>query len=454
MVAGELDRAAVAAAEGAASIPAGGSARANAGAMRVAVVGAGISGLVAASLLHREHEVAVFEANERAGGHAQTVELTTAEGRVALDVGFLVFEPRGYPNFQRLVIDACSVPTQPAPISMCVSDQRDGFEWASRGLGLGAHPANLLRPRYRRMLREVVRFNSVARRLIEGGDEQLSFASFLAAEGMSRDFVERLIVPEVATVWSAGSAEVLASPARFVVQVLDNLRLLQLRRRARFRSVSGGSSRYVEAISKPFRQRIRFSAPVGAIERGPSGVQIRVQGREPEAYEAVVIAVHADQALALLADPSPGEREILGQIPFRRSLATLHGDTRLLPQSRRARASWNFRLGGPDASAATVTYWLNNVQRLKAVDDYLVTLNQAQAVDPAKTIRRLEYRHPVFSAEAVRAQARWAEISGANRTHYAGAYWGWGTHEDGVVSAIRATRPLLSRPEPLARARP
>lgn len=417
------------------------------------MVGAGISGLVAALLLDREHEVTVYESNDYAGGHAQTIELSTADGRVALDVGFLVFEPRGYPNFQRLVIEGGSVPTQHAPISMCVSDQRDGFEWASTALGLGAHPTNMLRPEYRRMLREVVRFNSAARQLIEGGDRELSFGSYLESEGMSREFVERLIVPEVATVWSAGRAQILAFPAQFVAQVLDNLRLLQLPWRARFRSITGGSARYVEAITKPFRERIRLGAEVRRVERRPDGVEIRADGCEAEVYEAVTIAVHADQALAMLADPSQAEREILGRIPFQRSTAALHSDTRLLPQRRRAWASWNFRLNGSTPSAATVTYWLNNVLRLKARHTCLITLNQPQAVDPTKTIRLLEYSHPIFSAEAVRAQGRWDEISGTNRTHYAGAHWGWGTHEDGVVSAIRATRPLLSHEEPLVSAR-
>jgi uncharacterized protein len=421
--------------------------------MRVAVVGAGISGLVAASLLDGEHEVTVYESNDRAGGHAQTIELTTDDGSVALDVGFLIFEPRGYPNFQRLVVEGGAVPTQHAPIGMCVSDPRDGFEWASTALGLGAHPTNILRPGYRRMLREVVRFNSAAGRLIDDGNRELSFASFLAAEGMSREFIERLIVPLVATAWSAGPAQILASPARFVAQLLDNLRLLQLRRRACFRSIAGGSARYVEALSEPFRERIRLGASVRSVERRPDGIEIRADGCETELYEAVTIAVHADQALAMLADPSQAEREILGQIPFQRSTAALHSDTRLLPRRRRAWASWNFRLNGSTPEGATVTYWLNNVQRLNARRTYLVTLNQPQAVDPAKTIRQLEYSHPVFSAEAVRAQARWAEISGTNRTHYAGAYWAWGTHEDGVVSAIRATRPLLSREEPLVPAR-
>jgi len=417
--------------------------------VRVAVVGAGISGLAAASLLHREHEVVVFEANRYAGGDAQTIELTTDDGPIALDVGFQIFEPRGYPNFQRLVIEACSVQTQQAPISMCVTDQRDGFEWASSALGLGVHLGNVMQPGYRRMLRDVVRFNSAARRLIEDGRRELSFAAFLEAEGFSREFVERLIVPEVATVWSVGAAQVLASPARFVARYLDNLCLLQLRRRARFRSISGGSARYVEALSRPFRDRIRLGAPVRRVERRPDGVEIEVEGCEAERYDAAVLAVHADQALAMLADPSPGEREILGQIPFRRSIAALHRDRGLLPESRRAWASWNFRINGAERSAATITYWLNNVHRLEAREDYLLTLNQPQAVDPAKTIRRLEYSHPVFSAAAVRAQARWAEISGANNTHYAGAYWRWGSHEDGVLSAIRATRPLLSREQPL-----
>jgi predicted NAD/FAD-binding protein len=286
--------------------------------------------------------------------------------------------------------------------------------------------------------------------LIEDGHRELSFAGFLEAEGLSRQFVERLILPELATVWSLSQGQVLDSPAGFVVRYLDNLRLLQLRGRARFRSVSGGSVRYLEALSRTFGDRIRLGAAVQSVERHTGGVEIRARGCEREVYEAVVIAIHADQALALLANASRAEREILGQITFRRSVATLHTDAGLLPRNRRAWSSWNFRIDEPDPGATQVTYWLNNVHRLKARDEYLLSLNQPHAVDPAKTIRRLEYRHPVFSAAAVRAQARWAEISGANGTHYAGAYWNWGSHEDGVVSAIRATRPLLSREVPLA----
>lgn len=418
--------------------------------MRVAIVGGGISGLVAASLLDREHEVTVYEAAERAGGHAQTVRLAAGEGAVALDVGFQIYEPRGYPNFERLVIGPSGTATQRAPISLCVSDDRDGFEWASAGLGLRVDPAHALRPGHRRMLRDAARFNGAAKRLIEDGHRDLSFAEFLALERLSRDFVERLIVPEVATVWSVGMAEVLATPARFVAAYLDNLRLLQLRGRARFRSIVGGSARYVDALARPLRGRIRLGEAVRSVQRLPAGVEITARGSKPEAYEAVVIAVHPDQALAMLADPSPAERDVLGRMQFRRSVAALHTDRRVLPRRRRAWSSWNFRIGDPDPGDATVTYWLNNIQGLKADEDYFLTLNQPHAVDPGKTIRVFEFEHPVFSPAAVAAQGRWSEISGWRRTHYAGAHWRWGSHEDAVVSAIRATRPLLSREVPLA----
>ena len=416
--------------------------------MRVAVVGAGISGLVAAMLLDREHEVTVYEADDRVGGHARTVDV----GGVGVDVGFQVYEPRGYPNFQRLVIDPSGTPTQPASISLSVTDRRAGFEWASAGLGLGANPALALRRGHRRMLRDAVRFNGAAKRLAADGHRDLSFAEFLAAEGLSREFVELLIVPELATVWSVSAAQVLASPAPFVAAYLENLRLLQLRGRARFRSIVGGSTRYVEALTQPIGERIRLGAAVKRLERLADGVEVQARACPPELHDAVVIAVHPDQALAMLADPSPAERAVLGAIEFRRSVAALHTDTGLLPRRRQAWSSWNFRISEPDPGAATVTYWLNNVHRLRTGEDYLLTLNQTDAVDPEKTIQNLEYEHPVFSAAAVRAQGRWAEISGPRRTHYAGAHWNWGSHEDGVVSAIRATRPLLAREVPLASA--
>ncbi|HEY8810490.1 MAG TPA: FAD-dependent oxidoreductase, partial [Solirubrobacterales bacterium] len=265
--------------------------------------------------------------------------------------------------------------------------------------------------------------------------------------GFSRHFVERLVVPQVSAVWSADPEQMWSFPAGFMAEFFDNHGMYSLRNRPRWRAVRGGSSRYVEAISAPWRDRVRLNAPVRRIERLPGRVRIEAGGCESEDFDQVVIATHSDQALAMLADPSEMEREILGAIPYQRNEAVLHTDTSLLPRRRAAWSSWNFHLPEKPVGRTTVTYWMNNLQRLRADREFLVTLNRSEAIDPAKAIRRISYEHPVYTPEGLRAQARHEQISGVRRTHYCGAYWGWGFHEDGVRSAQRACEGIATAPE-------
>jgi predicted NAD/FAD-binding protein len=237
-------------------------------------------------------------------------------------------------------------------------------------------------------------------------------------------------------------------PASFMAEFFDNHGMFSLRDRPRWRTVQDGSRSYVGAITAPWRDRIRLRAPVRSIERFDEGVRIAADGCESEEFDQVVIATHSDQALAMLADPSEAEGEILGAIPYQRNEAVLHTDTALLPRRRSAWASWNFHLTEPASERTTVTYWMNNLQRLRAEREFLLTLNRSEAIDPAKVLRRFTYEHPVYTAEGVAAQAQHAEISGVRRTHYCGAYWGWGFHEDGVLSAIRACERLAPAASP------
>ncbi len=405
--------------------------------MRIAIVGTGISGLLAAHLLHREHEIAVFEAAPRLGGHTNTVEVETADGPLAIDTGFIVFNDRNYPRFEVLLREL-GVATQPSRMSFSVSDGRGGFEYAGTPRGLFARPTHLLSPSFLGMLRDWRRFNREARELIGMNGSSPSLGEWLERRGFSRHFVERLIVPQASAVWSADPEQMWSFPASFMAEFFDNHGMYSLRDRPRWLTVSGGSRSYVEAISAPWRARVRLDAPVRRIERLPEAVRIEAEGCESEEFDQVVIATHSDQALALLADPSEAEREILGAIPYRRNETVLHTDRSLLPRRRAAWSSWNFHLGERPAGGSTVTYWMNNLQRLRAEREYLVTLNRSEAIDPAKVLRRLVYDHPVYTREGVRAQGRYAEIGGVRRTHYCGAYWGWGFHEDGVRSAERA----------------
>jgi len=404
--------------------------------MRIAIVGTGVSGLVAAHRLHREHEIVVYEAADRLGGHSHTVEVEDGDGVHAIDTGFIVLNDRNYPNFEALLAQL-GVPTQPSHMSFSVSDG-DRFEYAGTPWGLFARPANLVSPSFLGMLRDWRRFNREARALIGMNGTAPSLGHWLEQKGFSQHFIERLIVPQASAVWSADPEQMWSFPASFMAEFFDNHGMYSLRDRPRWRTVTGGSRSYVEAISAPWRERVRLGAAVRRIERGPDAVRIEAEGCASEEFDRVVIATHSDQALEMLADPSEPELEILGAIPYQRNEAVLHTDTALLPRRRTAWSSWNFHLSPEPPKGSTVTYWMNHLQRLRAERQYLLTLNRSEAIDPAKVLRRFQYDHPVYTREGVAAQARHAEISGARRTHYCGAYWGWGFHEDGVVSGLRA----------------
>ncbi len=404
--------------------------------MRIAIVGAGVSGLTTAYLLHREHEIAVFEANPYAGGHANTVRVDTPYETHHVDTGFVVFNDRNYPNFERL-LEHLSVVWQPSTMSFSVSDGNGDFEYnGASANGLFAKRAHLVTPWFHRMLADLLRFNRAARELLGGSSDGLSLGDWLEQHAFSKAFVERLIVPQAAAVWSADPRQMWSFPARFLAEFFDNHGMLGLRDRPRWRTVAGGSARYVQALVAPWQSQLRLGAAVQSIERHDDHVLVRPRAGEPQRFDHVVLATHSDQALALLADASDREHEILGALPYRHNEAVLHTDASLLPRRRRAWASWNYHLLEQPRERPTVTYHMNRLQSLRAEREICVTLNRTEAIDPASTIRTIPYAHPVFTAAGVRAQRRHAEISGLRRTHFCGAYWGWGFHEDGVASAL------------------
>jgi predicted NAD/FAD-binding protein len=411
--------------------------------MRIAIVGAGVSGLVAAHLLHREHEIVLYEAGSYAGGHTNTIRVDTEHASHQIDTGFIVMNDRNYPSFTRL-LDALGIVRQPTEMSFSVKAEDEDFEYSGTPRGLYCQPRNLLSARFQGMVLELLRFNRKLRQTLRephASDELLG--EFLARHRFSRMFVERLIVPQVSAVWSSDPREIHSLPVRFMAEFFANHGMLGFRDRPRWSTVTGGSARYVDALTAPFREPIRLNSPVRRITRASDGVAVTAAGCEPEHYEQVVIAVHSDQALAMLADPSPAEHELLGAIPYQRNEAVLHTDSRLLPRRRAARAAWNFHLLAEPKPVSTVTYYMNHLQRLQADRDFCVTLNRTEAIDPEKVIRTISYAHPVFTPAGVSAQSGHAAISGLHsRTHYCGAYWGWGFHEDGVRSALRACEPF------------
>jgi uncharacterized protein len=408
--------------------------------MKIAIVGTGISGLVAAHHLHRGHDVTVYEAAARIGGHTHTVAVDDPAGEQQIDTGFIVFNNRNYPNFEAL-LGELGVAHKPSHMSFSVSDG-GGFEFSGTPWGLFARPAHLVSPTFLRMLGEWRRFNRLAPALIGMNGTAPSLGVWLEREGFSRHFIDRLIVPQASAVWSADPTQMWSFPASFMAEFFGNHGMYSLRNRPHWRTVEGGSDTYARAIVAPWRDRVRTAAPVRRIERLPDEVRIEAEGSETESFDRVVIATHSDQALALLTDPSEAEREVLGAIPYQPNEAVLHTDARMMPRRRAAWSSWNFHLAAPAPTSTTVTYWMNHLQRLSARRQYFLTLNRDEAIDPDKVLRRFTYDHPVYTAAGIAAQARRAEVSGVNRTHYAGAWWGWGFHEDGVVSGLRVCEEL------------
>ncbi len=419
---------------------------------KIAVIGTGIAGLTAAHLLHREHEIVVFEADSRVGGHTNTIRADDPRGPVWVDTGFIVHNDRNYPEFTRL-LERLGVQARDSEMGMSISTADGSFEFANTRRGLFAQRSNLLRPRFWGLIRDQLRFNREVRPLA-GRPDTPTIGEFLRDCGYSRWFIERAVAPEVSAVWSADAAGVWDFPVGFLAEFLDNHGQLQLTGRPQWRTIEGGSRSYVERLIEPFAERIRTDSPVRRIERDGGLALVEADGHPGEYFDEVVVACHSDQALAMLAEPSDAERSILGAIRYLPNRAILHTDSSLMPRRRRAWASWNFHLDQPSGAGTAVTYWMNNLQRLDAERDYFVSLNLRDAIDPAEVIERIDYAHPQMTHASVAAQRRWGEISGRDRVHYCGAYWRWGFHEDGCWSAIRACERLLAAARTPARSAP
>jgi predicted NAD/FAD-binding protein len=432
--------------------------------MRIAVVGSGVSGLVAAHHLHRDHDLTVFEADSRLGGHANTVEVEVDDAVHRVDTGFIVYNEANYPGFVALLAEL-GVATQPTAMSFSVSDARSGLEYRGSNVNtLFAQRRNLANPSFIRLLTEIARFNRAARRLVahetrwdgadrlpaageapddETGDE--SIEAFLRRGRYSRSFVEQFLVPFGSAIWSADPSTFTRFPVRSYARFMRNHGLLGLAARTQWRTVSGGSRSYVDALSAGFAHRARLSTAVHKIvPHELPGARKAVEvltDRGPELFDRVIIAAHSDQALRMLGNATATEQSVLGAIAYQPNCVTLHTDARLLPERPRARASWNYWIG-PGARRAAVTYWMNSLQGIRSARPLLVTLNRSDAIDPGKVLAEFEYEHPVFDAAAIRAQRMRHEIQGTRGVYFAGAYWGYGFHEDGVQSALEVSRAI------------
>lgn len=419
--------------------------------MHIAVVGSGVSGLVSAYLLARRHSVTLFEADDRLGGHVNTIPVERQGGTLQVDAGFIVFNHRNYPLFVRL-LEQLNVPSRDSDMSFSVRCERSGLEYCGSSLdGLFAQRSNLLRPSFWKMLRDIVRFNRDARQALQEGPPDVEVGEFLRRGGYGVEMVERYLIPMGAAIWSTSPARMKSFPTPFFLQFLDNHGLIDLTNRPQWKTLVGGSRNYVDALLAATPCEVRLQTPVVGVRRLPAEtaaedveeqVEIETAGGRKERYDAVVLAVHSVQALRMLRDPSPAETEILSAVAYSRNTAVLHTDLNWLPRSQRAWASWNYHLpeDADGQAAASVTYDMNRLQGLPGDERFLVTLNPHRPIDPKHVIREIAYHHPAFTRASAEAQRRRGEIMHQRRTYFAGAYWGYGFHEDGVRSALDVAR--------------
>lgn len=412
--------------------------------MRVAVIGAGISGLAAAWALSGRHEVHVFEAAPRAGGHAYTVDVEEGGLRFPVDMGFIVYNRRNYPGLCGM-FDELGVETAASSMSFGASDPASGFEYSGETLAsLIARRANLVDPRFWQIAFGAYRFWKAGTRELEEGRRR-TLEEFARESRLPRAFVDLYLRPMAGAIWSMPTEEVRSFPAATLLAFFRNHGLLDLIDRPQWRTVRGGSRRYVEALLARLDATLHLGTPLRSVRRLGEKVELRV-GRDgavqPARFDQVILALHSDQALALLADPTPAEQEILGAIRYRPSEVVLHRDRSLLPRRKKAWASWNVRLDG--AQGIGVTYLMNLLQPLPTEIPWCVTLNRTELIDPALVRYREIFSHPQLDSAAIAAQERWGEISGVRGTHYCGAYWRFGFHEDGLWSGERAAEALAA----------
>lgn len=407
---------------------------------KIAIVGSGISGLTCAYLLGREHEVTLYEANDYLGGHTATVDVELDGEKQAIDTGFIVLNDHTYPNFLEL-LRQIEVSAQATEMSFSVQHMGSGIEYNGNNLSsLFAQKSNLLSARYYRFLYEIIRFNRVCKQTLNGRRIAIvdTLGEFLQSERFSEFFAQHYILPMVAAIWSASLNASKAFPLEFFLRFFNNHGLLNVADRPQWYVIEGGSRSYIPALIQHIDD-IRLNTPVTRVRRVNEQVEV-ITGQSIETYDEVILACHSNQALELLEDCTDTEQAVLGDLHYRDNEVILHTDERLLPVRRGAWASWNFYHDEQPNAAPSVTYNMNILQGLQSKNTFCVTLNRSDRIDPARILRRFVYAHPVYDQGTLQAQARRDEICGHNHTHFCGAYWYNGFHEDGLNSALDVCR--------------
>jgi predicted NAD/FAD-binding protein len=406
--------------------------------MKIAIIGAGVSGNTLGWHLNKQHDVTVFEADAHIGGHTHTHQVEAFGRQYQIDTGFIVYNNWTYPNFIHM-LNELGVETQSSNMSFSVKDESSGLEYNGTSLNsLFAQRLNLLRPSFIGMIKDILHFNKEAPALLEDHQADMPFGEYLNLNRYGQHFIKHYVIPMGSAIWSASPEQMFAFPAKFFIRFFHNHGMLSVSDRPEWRVIKGGSHGYVDKLTQSFKDRIKLNTPIESVCRTQDGVSVKPKNKPAESFDWVFFACHSDQALAMLDDATKDEIEVLGAIPYQNNHIVLHTDVNLMPKKKLAWAAWNYHLTAQPLNRAAVTYNMNILQSLDSPEPFLVTLNHTDKIDPSKIIKTLQYTHPVFTPQGIAAQARHAQISGVNRTGYAGAYWRNGFHEDGVVSALAA----------------
>ena len=404
--------------------------------MKIAIIGTGISGLTSAYLLSKEHSVHVYESQDYIGGHVHTIPVHLNGLSYEIDTGFIVFNDRTYPNFNKL-LNQINVLSKPTSMSFSVKCEKTGLEYNGTSInGLFAQRLNLLKPSFLLMVKDILRFNRDAKVFLNDSVEEITFGEFLKRGGYSNSLKNNYALPMASAIWSAKSKVIENANFRFFAQFFENHGMLNVNDRPQWRVIKGGSKQYTLKLIEPFKNNIRINSPVDKIIRKNEGIEVVFNKQQKELYDRVIIATHSDQALKMIENPSHEEREILSAIPYQTNVAHLHWDCSVLPKQKNAWASWNYFKPNKLKDETTVTYYMNMLQSLNIPSNICVSLNIEEHIDPKKIYKKIIYQHPVFTSQAILAQKRHKEIDGVDKIHFCGAYWGSGFHEDGINSAL------------------
>lgn len=408
--------------------------------MKIAIIGTGISGNVLAYHLHKQHDITVYEANDYVGGHTHTHQIQHNGEKHNIDTGFIVFNEKTYPNFIKLLsdLDVSAVKTN---MSFSVKCELSKLEYNGNNLNtLFAQRLNLLKPSFYRMIRDILRFNKESLELLDSNNTEISLGEYLKINNYSRQFIDHYIIPMGSAIWSSSYDQMLSFPAHFFIRFFDNHGLLNINDRPDWYVISGGSNSYIEKLTADFKDRIRLNTAVRKVRRQADYIEVITSNMNVEKFDYVFFACHADQALNMIDRPYEIETRILSSFPYQENEAILHTDTNMLPKNKRAWAAWNYHRTDNLKTPVAVTYNMNILQHITSSETFCVTLNNSESIDQSKILKRLNYSHPLFTAQGIESQKKHSQLNGINRCYYAGAYWKNGFHEDGVVSALDAIK--------------